>query len=265
MQIGIAGLPGAARPRCSMRWRTSTLRSAATPGPSRTWPWSRCPDERLDKLSALFQPHEAHARRSPLHRRRRRGQGHGPGERGRGAGPPADRRRAAAGHRRVSDRSATPPRTSRSSTSSCSWPTSARSKSGSIGSKRSCAWAARARLRSARSRSASWPSWRRLKPVLEAEQAGSVSRAVRGRAEGDLELRFSDPEADAGRAQSGRRAGPDASCSGPGARARSHDVPLTAVLALPGKLEMELGELSPEEAAEFMAGHERRQAASWAK
>jgi ribosome-binding ATPase len=30
-------------------------------------------------------------------------------------------------------------------------------------------------------------------------------------------------------------------------------MPLTAVLALPGKLEMELGELSPEEAAEFMA------------
>jgi ribosome-binding ATPase len=30
------------------------------------------------------------------------------------------------------------------------------------------------------------------------------------------------------------------------------DLPLTGVLALPGKLEMELGELSPEEAAEFM-------------
>ncbi|MBV9600618.1 MAG: redox-regulated ATPase YchF [Chloroflexi bacterium] len=30
------------------------------------------------------------------------------------------------------------------------------------------------------------------------------------------------------------------------------DVPLTGVLALPGKLEMELGELSPEDAAEFM-------------
>ena len=29
-------------------------------------------------------------------------------------------------------------------------------------------------------------------------------------------------------------------------------MPLTAVLALPGKLEMELGELSPEDAAEFM-------------
>jgi GTP-binding protein YchF len=31
------------------------------------------------------------------------------------------------------------------------------------------------------------------------------------------------------------------------------DVPLTAVMGLPGKLEMELGELSPEDAAEFMA------------
>ncbi len=32
----------------------------------------------------------------------------------------------------------------------------------------------------------------------------------------------------------------------------THELPLTGVLALPGKLEMELGELSPEEAAEFM-------------
>jgi GTP-binding protein YchF len=32
----------------------------------------------------------------------------------------------------------------------------------------------------------------------------------------------------------------------------THEVPLTGVLALPGKLEMELGELSPEEADEFM-------------
>jgi len=32
----------------------------------------------------------------------------------------------------------------------------------------------------------------------------------------------------------------------------TRDLPMTAVLALPGKLEMELGELSPEDAAEFM-------------
>ena len=32
----------------------------------------------------------------------------------------------------------------------------------------------------------------------------------------------------------------------------TRDLPKTAVLALPGKLEMELGELSPEDAAEFM-------------
>jgi GTP-binding protein YchF len=36
------------------------------------------------------------------------------------------------------------------------------------------------------------------------------------------------------------------------AQEATRDLPLTAVLALPGKLEMELGELSPEEAAEFM-------------
>jgi GTP-binding protein YchF len=35
-------------------------------------------------------------------------------------------------------------------------------------------------------------------------------------------------------------------------REAMHELPLTAVLALPGKLEMELGELSPDEAAEFM-------------
>ena len=32
----------------------------------------------------------------------------------------------------------------------------------------------------------------------------------------------------------------------------TREVPLTSVIALPGKLEMELGELSPEDAAEFM-------------
>src|SRR6202040_2077517 len=36
-------------------------------------------------------------------------------------------------------------------------------------------------------------------------------------------------------------------------RTRIAQTPLTSVLALPGKLEMELGELSPEDAAEFMA------------
>src|SRR5262249_10178248 len=38
----------------------------------------------------------------------------------------------------------------------------------------------------------------------------------------------------------------------PSVTAAVADVPQTAVLALPGKLEMELGELSPEDAAEFM-------------
>src|SRR5205823_416960 len=36
-------------------------------------------------------------------------------------------------------------------------------------------------------------------------------------------------------------------------RELTRNLPLTAVMALPGKLEMELGELSPEDAAEFMA------------
>ena len=155
MQIGIAGLPGAGKTTLFNALAHQHASVGGYAGAEPNLAVVKVPDERLDGLSALFEPRK-----------------HTPAEvrfvdvAGVAKGMGQDSSAAVLAHLRTVDvlvhvigafqsgRERRAP-ISRTSPWSCSWPTCRRSRSGSTAWRRSCAWAARARPRSAPPGSAS--------------------------------------------------------------------------------------------------------------